>query len=70
MIEILNLIHSFASELFNPLMTNERFYGLFNPSMTNVPRHIETSQLICIANQLTGLYILMNIGARGLEFRT
>ena len=26
--------------------------------MTNVPHHIETSQLICIANQLTGFYMM------------
>ena len=45
-------------------------YGPFKPLMTNVPRHIETGQLISMANQLTGLYILMNIGAMGLEFRT
>ena len=30
--------------------------------MTNVPHHIETSQLICIANQLTGFYMIENIG--------
>ena len=35
---------------------------LLNPLMTNVPLHIETSQLICIANQLTGFYMMGNIG--------
>ena len=29
--------------------------------MTNVPHHIETSQLTCIANQLTGFYMIENI---------
>ena len=29
---------------------------------TNVPHHIETSQLICNANQLTGFYMMGNIG--------
>ena len=29
---------------------------------TNVPHHIETSQLICIANQLTDFYMIGNIG--------
>ena len=29
---------------------------------TNVPNHIETSQLIYIANQLTGFYMMGNIG--------
>ena len=33
-----------------------------NPATTNVPHHIKTSQLICIANQLTGFYMMMNIG--------
>ena len=33
-----------------------------NPLTTNVPYHIETSQLICIANQLTGFYMMGNIG--------
>ena len=28
----------------------------------NVPNHIETSQLICSANQLTDFYIIENIG--------
>ena len=31
----------------------------FNPLATNVPYHIGTSQLICIANQLTGFYVIM-----------
>ena len=29
---------------------------------TNVPHHIETSQVICIANELTGFYMMGNIG--------
>ena len=33
-----------------------------NPLTTNVLHHIETSQLICIANQLTGFYSIGNIG--------
>ena len=33
-----------------------------NPLTINVPQHIETSQLICLANQLTGFYIMENIG--------
>ena len=32
-----------------------------NPLMINVPHHIETSQLVCIANQLTGFYMMGNI---------
>ena len=34
----------------------------FNPLTTNVPHHIETSQLICNANQLTGSYMIGNVG--------
>ena len=33
-----------------------------NSLTTNVPYHIETSQLICNANQLTGFYMMGNIG--------
>ena len=33
-----------------------------NPLTINVPNHIKTSQLICSANQLTGFYIIVNIG--------
>ena len=33
-----------------------------NPLTTNVPHHIETSQLICNANQLIGFYMMGNIG--------
>ena len=33
-----------------------------NPLTTSVPHHIETSQLICIANQLTGFCMMGNIG--------
>ena len=32
-----------------------------NPLTTNVPQHIETSQLMCIANQLTGFYMMWSI---------
>ena len=33
-----------------------------NPLMTNVSHHIENSELICRANQLTGFYVMENIG--------
>ena len=38
------------------------FLELINPLTTNVPRHIETSELICYANKLTGFYMMGNIG--------
>ena len=31
--------------------------SFFNPLTNSVPHYIETSQLICVANQLTGFYI-------------
>ena len=34
--------------------------------MINDPRHIETSQLICIENQLTGFYMTGNMVINGL----
>ena len=33
-----------------------------NPLTTNVPHHIETSQWVCSANQLTGFYMMVNSG--------
>ena len=34
--------------------------AIFNPLTTNVPHPIETSQLICSANQWTGFYMMGN----------
>ena len=34
-----------------------------NPLTTSVPHHIETRRLICSANQLTGFYMMGNIGS-------
>ena len=51
--------------LHNPHFTRE---GVFLLQLyaylltTNVPHHIETSQLVCIANQVTGLYMMGNSG--------
>ena len=36
--------------------------NLVNPLATNVPYYIETSQFICKAIQLTGSYMMRNIG--------
>ena len=33
-----------------------------NPLTTSVPHYIETSQLICMENQLTGFYMMGSIG--------
>ena len=35
---------------------------IVNPRSTNVPHHIETNQMIYIANQLPGFYMIRNIG--------
>ena len=44
----------------------QQFYncmgGHFNQLSTNVPYHIENGQLICIANQLIGFYMVGTIG--------
>ena len=37
-------------------------FSKINPLSTNVPNHIEASQLICSANKLTGFYMMENIG--------
>ena len=36
--------------------------------MTSVPHFIETIQLICNANQVTGFYMMGNIGLNGLNY--
>ena len=38
------------------------FVRIVNPLVTNVLRHIETSQFICNAIQLTGFYTMGKIG--------
>ena len=37
------------------------FVPVFKPLATNVPHHNETSQLICIANQLAGFHMMGKI---------
>ena len=39
-----------------------RIFDYVNPLRTNVLHHIGTSQLICNAKQLTGFYMMRNIG--------
>ena len=39
-----------------------------NPLMINVPYHIETSQLICVGNQLTGFYMMGEISCSWVKF--
>ena len=41
---------------------------LFNPLNTSVCPHIETSQLICRANQLTGFYMRATLAFNGLTY--
>ena len=57
-----------------PLMSvRELFFScliLLNPLTASVPHHIETSQLICIANQLTGFYFMGNIGREWVDSDT
>ena len=51
-------------ERIKVLLLRRRLFVLFflKPLMTNGPHHIETSQLICSANQLTGFNAMGNIG--------
>ena len=50
-------------ERIKVLLVRRRLFVLFflKPLMTNGPHHIETSQLICSANQFTGLYMMGKI---------
>ena len=43
-------------------MHDHRYIVMLNPLRTIVPHHVETSQLVCIANQLTGFYMMRNVG--------
>ena len=47
----------------NALITNKACIAYsVNRLMTNVPHHLETSKLICIANELTGFYMMGKLG--------
>ena len=39
-----------------------QYFKVLLPLTTNVPHHINTSQSICFANQLTDFYMMRNIG--------
>ena len=50
----------------NLLKTPEKFFRVdvcrgLNPLTSNVPHHVETSELICNANQWIGFYMIGNI---------
>ena len=45
---------------------NPFYRDFFNPLTTNVPI-IETGQLICIANQLAGFYMMRTLVVKGLN---
>ena len=45
-----------------PTFSSFRVSDFLNPLTANVPHHTETSQFICRANQLTGFYMMGNIG--------
>ena len=50
---------------FGWAITNKCTTYFINVLTSNVPHHTETSQLILIANELTGLYMMGNIGVMG-----
>ena len=43
---------------------SQHFANSINPVTTNVPHHIETSQSICNADQLTDPYMVENTGRK------
>ena len=55
--------YSEPSEIFN----NERFARIVKPIKYQCCPHIETSQLICCANQLTGFYMSATLTLNGLK---
>ena len=54
-------------KLFQFIVTLPFIFPILNPLTTNVPHHIETSQLICYANHLTGFYIRAALALNGLK---
>ena len=48
--------------------TTPSLRGDINPLTTNVPYHIETSQLICNVNQFTRFYMMRTLVVNGLNF--
>ena len=54
-------------EIHKQLFTKKLKYFV-NLLMTNVPHHIETSQLICSANQLTGFYVMKTLVVKRLKY--
>ena len=58
---IAGLVKEHASTEKTDLMEQIQTYHFFNPLTINAPYHIETSQLIWIANQLAGFYMMRNI---------
>ena len=48
--------------------TTSSLRGDINPLATNVPYHIETSQLICNVNQFTCFYVMGTLVVNGLNF--
>ena len=56
----------------NWILKNTRITGksFFNPLTPNVPHHIETNQLICSSNQLTGFYTMGIIGRLWVKYNS
>ena len=50
------ILQDLSTKMCRPACTD------LNLLTTNVPHHIETSRLICRTNQLTGFYMMGNIG--------
>ena len=50
-----------AIAMLATLLSYVEIKNYLNTLTTNAPQHIETSQLICNVNQLTGFYMIGNI---------
>ena len=55
----ISLVHLMHETAYNDNETGCRIF--INLLMNSVPHHIDTSQLICNAKQLTGFYMMGNI---------
>ena len=51
-------VETFAWKRLKKVYLNHLYLKYVNPLTTNVLHHTETSHLICIANQVTGFYIM------------
>ena len=54
----------------SPSFDLQTLLSLFNPLSASIALILETSQLICSANQLTGFYMAATLALNGLKYRS